>query len=115
MPLEIVRLADASRALIAQLRAPDSKGLPGQRPDTWAAVTKLELALEAAAPLTDAILTPDELAESWRISVKTVRGWIEDGTLRAFDAARGSVPRWRITAQAAIEFARDRTAHKGFP
>ena len=105
-------MADAARELIAQLRAPDFKGLSNQCPDTWAAVLKLELAIEAAEPLTDAILTPDELAETWRISAKTVRGWIEDGTLRAFDAARGTVPRWRIPAQAAIEFSRSRFASK---
>jgi hypothetical protein len=110
--MEIVRMADAARQLIVELRCLDNPGAPGQHPDTWAAVHKLEVALIAADPLTDAILTPDELADAWRISVKTVRGWIEDGKLRAFDAARGSVPRWRITAQAAIEFARDRTARK---
>jgi len=69
---------------------------------------RLEAALEAADPLTRLVLTTGDLAEQWQVSAQTVRGWIEDGELAAFNAGRGTVARWRVTVPEALRFARAR-------
>jgi len=69
---------------------------------------RLEAALDAADPLARLVLTTGDLAEQWQVSAQTVRGWIEDGELAAFNAGRGTVARWRVTVPEALRFARAR-------
>lgn len=66
---------------------------------------RLDQAIALAAPLSKEIMTPGQLAEEWHVNVSTVRGWIEDGDLEAFDAGRGSIARWRILRPNILRFA----------
>lgn len=66
---------------------------------------RLANAIALAAPLAKRVWTASELADTWKVSVSLVRGWIEDGDLAAFNVGRGSVPHWRITGSEALRFA----------
>jgi len=101
-PLE--DLATVAREAVEVLRAhPDSFHEPAH-----SIADRLEAALVHAEPLTRLVLRTGDLAFSWQVSKATVRGWIEDGALAAFDAGRGTVPRWRVTVPEALRFARAR-------
>ncbi len=66
---------------------------------------RLANAIALAAPLAKRVWTASELADTWKVSVSLVRGWIDDGDLAAFNVGRGTVPHWRITGSEALRFA----------
>ncbi len=72
---------------------------------TWA---RLATAISLAAPLAKKVWTPTEIADRFRVNVSTVRGWIDDGELEAFNAGRGTVKHWRVVESAVLRFAEER-------
>ena len=57
--------------------------------------------------MSDLTSTPPELAKRWRVKPSRVIGFIRSGELRAFDVSSQpgvGRPRYRISADAAIEF-----------
>lgn len=102
-PPQVYDLVDASRHALGVLRCP----LITKR-DAEVVGDLLEAAIDAAEPLSSQVMTTGELGQAWRVSAETVRGWIEDGELEAFNAGRGTVARWRITTPAALRFASKR-------
>jgi excisionase family DNA binding protein len=62
--------------------------------------------------VTNATLTPPEIAERLRVSEDKVRGWILRGELAAVNVADrlGGRPRWRVSAEALAEFQARRAA-----
>ena len=66
---------------------------------------RLTNAIAANAPLLQRVWTVNGLAEAWRVSAETVRGWIDDGDLEVFNVGRGTVPHWRIVNVEALRFA----------
>ena len=65
-----------------------------------------------ASPATRGYLTPPQYAKQIGVDPEKVLRWIENGELKAFDAAtrRGGRPRWRIPPQAVVDFERNRAA-----
>jgi excisionase family DNA binding protein len=72
---------------------------------------------QAVLPLSDAPLTPPEVARRLRVSADKVRSWIMRGELRAVNVADrvGGRPRWRIALEAVEEFERRRAALSARP
>ena len=75
-------------------------------------LVRLDRAIALSAPLAKPVWQPSELAAAWHVSVSTVRGWIDDGELPAFNVGRGSVPHWRITQADALRFAEARAKNR---
>jgi hypothetical protein len=71
-------------------------------------ICRLDRVLARCEPLSAGALSSGELAERWGVSASTVRGYIEDGKLAAFDVGRGTVKRWRVTAPEALRFVAQR-------
>jgi len=57
------------------------------------------------------VLTPPELAKRWRVKPEKILRWIRAGELRAFNVAAklAGRPRYRIPADAIVEFENRRT------
>ncbi len=66
---------------------------------------RLNAAIALAATLSKKVWTPSELAEKFSVNASTVRGWIEDGELEAFNAGRGTIAHWRILDADVLRFA----------
>ena len=62
--------------------------------------------------MTSPTITPPQLAERYAINVDKVLGWIRSGELAAINVAAkpNGRPRWRITAEAVIEFEQRRSS-----
>lgn len=54
-------------------------------------------------------IAPAELARRWGVHAATVRRLIESGELPAFNAASGTVPRWRVPESIAARFVLERS------
>ena len=66
---------------------------------------RLAHAIALAAPLSEQILKPTELAAWWQVDVSTVRRWIRDGDLEAFNVGHRTKAHWRILRRNAVKFA----------
>ncbi len=56
------------------------------------------------------ILSVAELAKAWRVAGSTIRGWIADGELVAFNVNQhGKRPKWRIRIEDAEAFRKARS------
>lgn len=100
---ELIGLVDAARSA-KNLLERQLTGWPstGERQQL---IVRLDHAIAQAEPLVDAVLTVSQLAAQWNVSTVTVRGYIDDGQLDAFNVGRGTVARWRITVPAVLRFA----------
>ena len=105
-PYNLLGAARAAADLLDEMHSSE-----GARYGQYEATRKrLAEAIALAAPLAKRVWTPAELAAAWQVSVSTVRGWIDDGELEAFNVGRGSVPHWRVLNAGALRFAELRRA-----
>lgn len=102
--------ADAAARLLSEI-APSLGVLPAIK--ATAQASRLSQAIVLSAPLAHRVWTASELGEHLHVSAATVRGWIDDGVLSAFNVGRGSVPHWRITDIEALRFAEARRKKPG--